>query len=335
VDPYAASGVSLDANERAVELIRTLAAGATRPEVRGSIGGFAGLFEISPGRYLVSGTDGVGTKVEVARRAGRLDTVGQDLVGMCANDVVCTGAEPLFFLDYIAIGQLVPEDVAALVKGVADGCKLAGCALLGGETAEHPGLMEPGHFDLAGFCVGVVADDELLGPQRVVEGDVLVGLESSGLHSNGYSLIRRVLLDEGGLALGDQPDELSRPLADELLEPTRIYVPLVLELNRAGMLHAAAHITGGGLYENVPRVLPDGLGAEIDASAWKIAPIFEMVEAAAGATRDEMFHILNMGIGMVLVVPAGSENEVIGAAMAAGIGANVTGRVVEGSGLSI
>jgi phosphoribosylformylglycinamidine cyclo-ligase len=335
LDPYAASGVNLESNERAVELIKSLAAGASRPEVRGNIGGFAGLFEISPGRYLVSGTDGVGTKVEVARQAGRLDTVGQDLVGMCANDVVCTGAEPLFFLDYIAIGKLVPEDVAALVKGVADGCKLAGCALLGGETAEHPGVMEPGQFDLAGFCVGSVTDEELLGPQRVVEGDVLIGLESSGLHSNGYSLVRRVLLDEGGLTLDATPAGLARSLADELLEPTRIYVPLVLELSRAGLLHAAAHITGGGLYENVPRALPEGLGAEVDPSTWEVAPIFEMIERAAGATRDEMFHILNMGLGMVLVVPQGREEEAVGMAVAAGIGAHVIGRVVEGSGLTI
>jgi phosphoribosylformylglycinamidine cyclo-ligase len=335
MDPYAASGVSLDANERAVALIKGLAGRATRPEVRGDIGGFAGLFEIAPGRYLVAGTDGVGTKAEIARQAWKLDTVGIDLVGMCANDVVCTGAEPLFFLDYIAVGQLVPEEVAALVEGVAKGCKLARCALLGGETAEHPGVMEVGQFDLAGFCVGVVTDDELLGPQKVEEGDLLVGLESSGLHSNGFSLIRRVLLEDGPLSLDQVPFGLWRPLGNELLEPTRIYVPLMLELNRRGLLHAAAHITGGGLYENLPRALPGGLGAVVDTSTWEVPPIFQLVQQAAGATTDEMFHILNMGIGMVLVVPEGREEEVLTAAQSMEVRGHVMGRVVAGSGLSL
>jgi phosphoribosylformylglycinamidine cyclo-ligase len=324
VGSYRDSGVDLEAAAKAVSLIKDLARDVTRPEVVESVGGFAGLFEIGDGRLLAAATDGVGTKTEIARMAGRLDTVGIDLVAMCADDVVCTGAEPLFFLDYIAVGKLDPVEVASLVEGVAEGCRRARCALLGGETAEHPGVMEQGQFDLAGFCVGIVDEAELLGPHRVREGDVLVGLPSSGLHSNGYSLVRGALL--GRHELGETPDGLTRPLVDELLEPTAIYAPAVLAMARAGRVHAAAHVTGGGFAENVPRVLPEGAGAEIDRGSWSVPPIFELVQREAGATDDDMFETFNMGIGMVLVVPPESADA---------IEAPRIGRVVSGSGVDI
>ena len=331
MDAYRRAGVDLEAAARAVSLIRDLAKGATRPEVADGVGGFAGLFRIGEGRLLAAATDGVGTKLEVARMAGRLDTVGVDLVAMCADDVVCTGAEPLFFLDYLAVEKVRPDEVAAIVEGIAEGCRRAGCALLGGETAEHPGVMAEGRFDLAGFCVGVVDEDALLGPHRVRGGDVLVGLASSGLHSNGYSLVRRTVLSTYGL--DETPEGCPRPLADELVEPTAIYAPLVLSLARERLVLAAAHITGGGLSENVPRTLPDGLGAEIDTEAWTPPPIFDLVRRAAGATSGEMFSTFNMGIGMVLIVPPGREREVLAHAEGLGRTARVIGRVVAGRGV--
>jgi phosphoribosylformylglycinamidine cyclo-ligase len=329
---YGASGVDLDAAARSVELIRKVAAGASRPEVVDGVGGFAGLYDLGDGRFLAAGTDGVGTKLEVARLAGRLDTVGIDLVGMCANDVVCTGAEPLFFLDYLAVGRMVPEEAAEIVSGVAEGCRRAGCALLGGETAEHPGVLEAGRFDLAGFCVGLVRREDLLGRHKVSAGDVLIGLPSSGLHSNGFSLVRRALLD-GGRSLDEVlPD--GRLLADELLEPTRIYVGEVLGLARQGALHAAAHITGGGFGENVPRMLPDGLGAIVDRGAWVVPSIFGVVAEAAEVQADELFDVLNMGIGMVLAVPADRADEALDLLSGRGSPGVVVGGVEPGSGLS-
>jgi phosphoribosylformylglycinamidine cyclo-ligase len=259
--------------------------------------------------------------------------VGIDLVAMCADDVVCTGAEPLFFLDYLAVGRVVPEDVAAIVRGVAEGCRLAGCALLGGETAEHPGVMEPGEFDLAGFCVGVVDEALMLGTHRVVEGDALVGLASSGLHSNGYSLVRRALLEDAGYDLDDTLPRLGRPLVDELLEPTRIYAPLVLALAREGLVHAAAHVTGGGLVENVPRILPDALGAEIRDGSWSVPPVFELIGETARASVGDLRRTFNLGIGMVLVVARSDADAVIAAASEARVDAAVIGRIVRGTGL--
>jgi phosphoribosylformylglycinamidine cyclo-ligase len=310
-EAYRRAGVDLEAAAEAVTLIRDLAAAATRAEATEGVGGFAGLFRIGDGRYLAAATDGVGTKLEIARMAGRLSTVGIDLVAMCADDVVCTGAEPLFFLDYIAVDRVVPIDVAAIVAGVAEGCRRAGCALLGGETAEHPGVMADGQFDLAGFCVGVVEEPQMLGPHRVTEGDALIGLASSGLHSNGYSLVRRALLEDGGYDLDDELPRLGRSLADELLEPTAIYAPLVRSLAGDGLVHAAAHVTGGGLVENVPRALPKGLGATVDLGTWTVPPVFDLVAEAAGASTDDMFATFNMGVGMVLVAPEGTADEVI------------------------
>jgi len=302
-EAYRRSGVDLEAATKAVELIRELGAGATRPELVEGIGGFAGLFEIGDGRFLAAATDGVGTKLEIARRSGRLDTVGIDLVAMCADDVVCTGAEPLFFLDYLAVGSVDPERVAAIVAGVAEGCRRAGCALLGGETAEHPGVMAEDAFDLAGFCVGVVEHERRLGPDRVRDGDVLIGLASSGVHANGFSLIRDALLIRAGYALEAVVPPLRHPLVDELLEPTAIYAPLVLELAREGVVHAAAHVTGGGIVENLPRVLPEGLEADVAWGSWPEAPVFELLRARTGATEDDLRSTFNLGVGMVLVVP--------------------------------
>jgi phosphoribosylformylglycinamidine cyclo-ligase len=320
--------VDTDAAAKAVALIADLAARARRPEVTGDVGGFAGLFSIGDGRLLAAATDGVGTKLEFARVTGRLDTVGIDLVAMCADDVVCTGAEPLFFLDYLAVGRVVPEDVASVVEGIVDGCRLAGCALLGGETAEHPGVMDDDRFDLAGFCVGIVDGADVLGPDRVRAGDALIGLPSSGLHANGFSLVRTVVsTDELAIA----PPAIGRTFADELLEPCRIYVPEVVALHRAGLVHAAAHVTGGGLLENVPRVLPPGLGARIERGTWTEPPIFDEIRRRADATDADMLATFNMGIGMVLVVGPDEVDDVLSRA----VGSTRIGDVVPGSGLRI
>jgi phosphoribosylformylglycinamidine cyclo-ligase len=327
-DAYRSSGVDTEAAAKAVTLIADLAARARRPEVAGDVGGFAGLFSIGDGRLLAAATDGVGTKLEFARITGRLDSVGIDLVAMCADDVVCTGAEPLFFLDYLAVGRVVPEDVASIVEGIVEGCGLAGCALLGGETAEHPGVMEDDRFDLAGFCVGIVDGADMLGPDRVREGDALIGLPSSGLHANGYSLVRTVVsADELAVAL----PAIGRTFADELLEPCRIYVPEVLALHRDRLVHAAAHVTGGGFLENVPRALPSELGARIERGTWAEPPIFDEIRRRAGATDIDMFAIFNMGIGMVLVVGPDEVDAVLSRAR----GSTLIGDVVPGSGVRI
>lgn len=331
---YRQAGVDLDAAGRVVDLIRGLASGATRPEVVEGVGGFAGLFKVGEGRLLAAATDGVGTKTEIARMAGRLGSVGIDLVAMCANDVVCTGAEPLFFLDYVAVGRLVPEEVASLVGGIVEGCRRAGCALLGGETAEHPGVMEEGHFDLAGFCVGMVDEAALLGPARVRQGDALLGLPSSGLHANGFSLVRRVLA-EGGVDLTTVPEGLTRPLGEELLEPTAIYAPAILAAARRELVHSAAHVTGGGIIENIPRALPEGFGAEIDRSAWQVPEVFRFVAELADAGDDEMFRTFNMGLGMVLAVPEAAVEEAGEVIGQAGSDAISVGRVVAGEGVRL
>jgi phosphoribosylformylglycinamidine cyclo-ligase len=333
-EAYRGAGVDGEAAAKAVAFIGELAARVTRPEVVEGVGGFAGLFRISEGRLLAASTDGVGTKLEIARATGRLDTVGIDLVAMCADDVVCTGAEPLFFLDYLAVGRVVPARVAALVDGVAEGCRRAGCALLGGETAEHPGVMPEDQFDMAGFCVGAVPETDLLGPHRVREGDVLIGLASSGLHSNGYSLVRKVLL--GSYELDQTPAGFPRTLADELLEPCSIYALDVVELARARLLRAAAHITGGGFHENIPRALPAGLGAELARGSWTEQPIFSLVQRGSRATDDEMFSTFNMGVGMVLVVAPEHVEEVLErGAPGAGVTASRIGVVTAGAGVRV
>ena len=331
---YADAGVDLDAADRSVDLIREAVARAQRPEVLGGIGGFGGLFALDTSRYrepvLVSGTDGVGTKVDLARRLGVLDTVGQDLVAMVVDDLVVTGAEPLFFNDYISVGRLDPGRVADLVRGLAEGCRLAGAALVGGETAEHPGLLDDDEFDLAGFGVGVVERDAILGPERVVEGDVLVALPSSGLHANGYSLVRRIV---EGLDLGETHG-LERPLGEELLEPTRIHAPDCLDLIGEVEVHAFCHVTGGGLPGNLPRVLPDGLGVRVHRGSWTWPPIFRWLAERGPVEEAEMWRTFNCGVGMVAVVDGGDADAAVAHLGGRGVEAWLLGEVVSGSGVS-
>ncbi|SEG25106.1 phosphoribosylformylglycinamidine cyclo-ligase [Actinacidiphila yanglinensis] len=305
---YAAAGVDIEAGDRAVTLMKEWVRKASRPEVVGGIGGFAGLFDASAlKRYarplLASATDGVGTKVDIARRMGVYDTIGHDLVGMVVDDLVVCGAEPLFMTDYICVGKVHPERVAAIVKGIAEGCVLAGCALVGGETAEHPGLLAADDFDVAGAGTGVVEADGLLGADRIRSGDVVIAIESSGLHSNGYSLVRHVLFDRAGWALDRNVPEFGRTLGEELLEPTRIYSLDCLALARTTEVHAFSHVTGGGLANNLARVIPDHLHATVDRATWTPAPVFGLVGELGGVPRHELEKTLNMGVGMVAVVP--------------------------------
>ena len=305
---YAAAGVDIAAGEEAVEQLKPYAAKASRPEVLGGIGGFAGLFELKLDRWtepvLASSTDGVGTKIAVARALDKHDTVGLDLVAMVVDDLVVCGAEPLFLQDYIAVGKVVPERIAELVKGVAEGCVQAGCALLGGETAEHPGLMADGDYDLSATGVGVVEAGKLLGPQRVRPGDVVIAMAATGLHSNGYSLARHVLLDLAKLPLAGHVEEFGRPLGEELLEPTRIYAKDCLALVAETDVRTFAHVTGGGLAANLARVLPDDLTAVLDRRSWSPAPVFALIAHQGRIERDEMERTFNMGVGMVAVLSA-------------------------------
>ncbi|GAA1481245.1 phosphoribosylformylglycinamidine cyclo-ligase [Gordonia sinesedis] len=302
---YAAAGVDIDAGERAVELFAPHAKRATRPEVLGGLGGFAGLFALK-NHYrepvLAAASDGVGTKLAVAQALGIHNTVGRDLVAMCVDDLVVCGAEPLFLQDYIAVGKVVPEVVADIVAGIADGCVDAGCALLGGETAEHPGLMRDDHYDLSATAVGVVEADQVLSPDRVRAGDVVVAMGSAGLHSNGYSLARKVLLEWGYMDLSGHVEEFGRTLGEELLEPTRIYARDCLALAAETDVRTFAHITGGGLAENLARVIPAGLVAELERGTWTPAPIFAMIAQRGRVAQIEMERTFNMGVGMVAVL---------------------------------
>jgi phosphoribosylformylglycinamidine cyclo-ligase len=302
---YASAGVDIEAGDRAVELIKPLANRATRPEVRGGLGGFAGLFALRSGYrepLLAASTDGVGTKLAIAQAMDKHDTVGLDLVAMVVDDLVVCGAEPLFLQDYIAVGRTVPERVSAIVSGIAEGCVLAGCALLGGETAEHPGLMDPDHYDISATGVGVVEADDVLGPERVRPGDVLIAMASSGLHSNGYSLARKVLLEIDRMSLAGHVEEFGRTLGEELLEPTRIYARDCLALAAETGVRTFCHVTGGGLAGNLERVIPKGLVAEIDRGSWTPAPIFGLITQRGRVERAEMEKTFNMGVGMVAVV---------------------------------
>ncbi len=302
---YASAGVNIEAGDRAVELFKPLARRATRPEVRGGLGGFAGLFAMRHGYrepLLAASTDGVGTKLAVAQAMDKHDTVGLDLVAMVVDDLVVCGAEPLFLQDYIAVGRVVPERLSAIVAGIAEGCVRAGCALLGGETAEHPGLMEPDHYDLSATGVGVVEADNVLGPDRVRPGDVIIGMGSSGLHSNGYSLARKVLLEIDRMNLWGHVEEFGRTLGEELLEPTRIYAKDCLALAAETQVRSFCHVTGGGLAGNLARVIPPGLTAELDRGTWTPAPVFGVISQRGRIERAEMEKTFNMGVGMVAVV---------------------------------
>ncbi len=302
---YAAAGVDIEAGDRAVELFKKSVAKTHRPEVLGGIGGFAGLFALKGGYrepVLAASTDGVGTKIAVAQAMDKRDTVGLDLVAMVVDDLVVCGAEPLFLQDYIAVGKVVPGRVSELVAGIAEGCAIAGCALLGGETAEHPGLMAPDDFDLSATGVGIVEADRVLGPDRVRPGDVVIAMGSSGLHSNGYSLARHVLLEIDRMDLFGQVEEFGRTLGEELLEPTRIYAKDCLALAAETEVRTFCHVTGGGLAGNLARVIPDGLVAELDRGSWTPGPIFAMIAQRGRIERAEMEKTFNMGVGMVAVV---------------------------------
>lgn len=342
---YTDAGVDVDEGARAVDAIKAAVAETNRPEVIGGLGGFGSCFSLAACKdmedpILVSGTDGVGTKLAIAQLLGRHDTVGQDLVAMCVDDIVPLGAEPLFFLDYIAIGKLRAEHVAEIVKGIAEGCKMSGCALVGGEMAEHPGVMKPDDYDLAGFVVGVVDRPKMIGPEKVKLGDAIIGLPSSGIHSNGYSLVRKVAIE------GKTVEELERPLpelggeslADAVMRPTTIYAGKLMNVLRKGApIHAMAHITGGGITENLNRALPKTLDAVVDRGgadgpAWDVPPVIDYCVKAAGLTPDEAYKTFNMGVGMSILCAQDDLDEVCEDLEAEGLHPFVMGEVTEGTG---
>jgi len=335
---YAGSGVDIEAGERAVELMRAAVRTTARPEVVGGIGGFAGLFDASKlsgmrRPLLATSTDGVGTKVVIAQRLGSYDTIGIDLVGMVVDDLVVCGAEPLFMTDYLVFGRVLPERAAAVVAGIAAGCVQAGCALIGGETAEHPGHLGPDDFDLAGAATGVVDEERLLGPERVRAGDVVIAMASSGLHSNGFSLVRKIIdAAEAGLDLAGRPAELDKPLGVELLTPTRIYARDCLALAERRQVRAFAHVTGGGLAANLARVLPANVDAVLDRGSWQPGPIFGLLAERGRVAAEEMERVFNMGVGMVAIVAATDADSAVRLLAERQLGAWVLGEVTAGTG---
>ena len=332
---YKKAGVDIEAGYKSVELIKEHVKGTMRPEVLGSLGGFSGAFSMAAIKdmenpILLSGTDGVGTKIKLAFLMDKHDTVGIDCVAMCVNDVACAGGEPLFFLDYIACGKNYPEKIAAIVKGVAEGCKQAGAALIGGETAEHPGLMPEDEYDLAGFAVGVADEKDLITGADIAEGDILVGIGSSGVHSNGFSLVRKVF-DMTKESLDTYYDELGATLGETLLTPTKIYVKALKALKDAGVnIKGCSHITGGGFYENVPRMLPEGKKAVIKKDSYPVPPIFKLLQEKGGIDEQMMYNTYNMGLGMVLAVSPDQQEKAVEALKAAGEQAWVVGCVESG-----
>jgi phosphoribosylformylglycinamidine cyclo-ligase len=335
---YAASGVDIAAGERAIEAIRPAVARTAGPEVIGGIGGFAGLYDASTLRgyrrpLLATATDGVGTKVVIAQRLGKYDTIGIDLVGMVVDDLVVCGAEPLFMTDYLVCGRLIPDRVAAVVGGIADGCVQAGCALVGGETAEHPGHLGPDDFDLAGAATGVVEADRLLGPDRVRPGDVVIALASAGLHANGFSLVREILgRQAAGLELSGRPAELGRTVGEELLTPTRIYARDCLALASECAVHAYAHVTGGGLAANLARVLPPDAAAVLDRGSWTPPPVFGLLAARGDVGAGEMEQVFNMGVGMASIIDAADADRALRLLAARQVPAWVIGEITAGTG---
>ncbi len=305
---YSGAGVDITKGNQAVELMKPLVKSTFRKEVVTDLGGFGGLFAIEKDKYeepiLVSGTDGVGTKLKIAFEMGKHDTIGIDAVAMCVNDVLVNGAEPLFFLDYLAVGKCEPEQVAAVVSGIAEGCRQAGCALIGGETAEMPGFYPVGEYDVAGFTVGIVDKKKMIDGSHICAGDVVLGLPSTGVHSNGFSLARKVLLEHAGLKMDEEIDVLGAKLGDVILTPTKIYVKTILELLQQATIKGMAHITGGGLLENIPRVLPENCQVQIDSTTWPALPIFQLIQEKGNVEKREMFRTFNMGIGFVLICDA-------------------------------
>ena len=331
---YKDAGVDIDAGNRSVELIKNSVRATYRPEVLGDLGGFGGLFALNSGKYkepvLVSGTDGVGTKLKLAFMLDKHDTIGQDAVAMCVNDILVQGAEPLFFLDYLAVGKLLPEQVADVVTGVAGACKESGCALIGGETAEMNGFYPEGEYDIAGFAVGVVEKSKLITSAKVREGDVILGLPSSGVHSNGYSLVRRIVFDHKGFKGDEYMEELGKTIGEELLTPTRLYPKSCLPLIEKFDIHGMVHITGGGFYENIPRALPEDLAVEIDTSKWEMPTIFRLLQQWGNVDWPEMYRTFNMGIGMILIVAAEEAEAVKAHLQAADETVYKIGKVVKG-----
>ena len=327
---YKDSGVDIDAGNESVRLIKNFVRATYRPEVLGDLGGFGGLFELKnyDEPILVSGTDGVGTKLKIAFLLDKHDTIGQDAVAMCVNDILVQGAEPLFFLDYLAVGKLIPAQVAEIVRGVANACKESGCALIGGETAEMSGFYPAGEYDIAGFAVGVVEKKSLITPARVKVGDVLIGLPSSGLHSNGFSLVRKIVFERMGFSGDEKIPELGKTIGEELLTPTKLYPAICLPIIKkfGEKIHGLVHITGGGFYDNIPRALPEGLSATIDADSWSVPTIFKLLQSWGNVSRREMFRTFNCGIGMILIVDADIADEIDGYKI---------GRIVEGTGVEI
>lgn len=338
-DTYKKAGVDIDAGNEAVRLMRGAVRSTFRPEVLSDLGGFGGLFALDVQKYkepvLVSGADGVGTKLKVAFMADKHDTVGQDAVAMCVNDILVQGAEPLFFLDYLAVGRLEPEKVAEIVAGVAAGCRLAGCALLGGETAEMPGFYREGEYDLAGFAVGVVDRQKLINGSGSQAGDLVIGLPATGLHSNGFSLVRKIFFERAGWSLDRYIPEFGKTLGEELLTPTKIYVRPVLSLLAQTAVRGMAHITGGGLPENVPRCLPPGLGVSLERQAWTVPPVFTLLQRLGDVSADEMFRTFNMGIGFVLVVAKNDADKVLTLLKEAGEAPLLLGEVVPNEGVRL
>ncbi|MGD1864430.1 MAG: phosphoribosylformylglycinamidine cyclo-ligase [Phormidesmis sp.] len=344
---YRQAGVDVEAGRAFVDKIKGMVEGTYRPEVLGALGGFGGCFELPSGYskpVLVSGTDGVGTKLKLAQALNRHDTVGIDLVAMCVNDVLTIGAEPLFFLDYLATGKLAPEQLAEVVAGVASGCTTSGCALLGGETAEMPGFYAPGEYDLAGFCVGIVEKDRMLDGLHVAVGDRIIGLASSGVHSNGFSLVRKIVAegqrDDGekgnskGYSWEEKPKELGgQSLGEALLTPTQLYVkPVLAALASELTIHGMAHVTGGGLPENLPRCLGEGFSIQLEADSWPVLPIFDWLQKAGNVSLRDMFNTFNMGVGFVVIVPPELANKTCEFFQGEGIAAYDIGEVVTGSG---
>ena len=332
-EAYAAAGVDIEAGYQGVKMMNRYVQRTLTADVISDLGGFGGLFSLDlhglEKPVLVSGTDGVGTKQRIAQLMDRHNTVGIDCVAMCVNDIICCGAKPLFFLDYIAIGKNIPEKVVSLVSGVSEGCVRAGCALIGGETAEHPGTMKPDDYDLAGFAVGVVDRDKILDKNKMRPGDVVIALPSSGLHSNGYSLVRKVF-DVENADLGKYYGELGCELGEELLRPTKIYVRPVLAAIEAADIRGISHITGGGFYENIPRCIPDGLCAKIEKKTLRIPPIFPLLSRMGGISERDMFNTFNMGTGMVLVAAKDSADKALAALHSLGQEAGVIGEIVLG-----
>jgi len=331
---YKSAGVDVDEGQRAVKLMKEHVKSTFNSNVLADIGGFGGLFSLNINDYkepvLVAGTDGVGTKLKLAFMMDKHDTIGQDCVAMCVNDILCQGGKPLFFLDYIATGKLVGEKIAQIVGGIAEGCKLAGSALIGGETAEMPGLYNKDEYDLAGFAVGIVDKTKIITGDNIEDGDMILGLSSSGIHSNGYSLVRRLFFDILDMKTTDYVEELEKTLGEELLKPTKIYVKPILGLIKEINVKGISHITGGGFYENIPRILPENVDAKIDVDAWEVPPIFKLIKQKGNISDKEMFSTFNMGVGMAIVVSKEDVDKSIQLLNSLGESANIIGGIVKG-----